>query len=100
MVSLKVGCVERFFQMFFQNFSLFPFISIFTTHFVAYLLHICRLHLNSLEEAVQLMIIKAGKALVPLFPPSCSSPGRGDGSLTPDKNLASFSSIPIFIICT
>ena len=37
MVSLKVGCVERVFQMFFQNFSLFPYISMFTAHFVAYL---------------------------------------------------------------
>ena len=37
MVSLKVGSVERFFQMFFPNFSLFPYISMFTAHFVAYL---------------------------------------------------------------
>ena len=37
MVSLKVGCVERFFQMFFPSFSLFPYISMFTAHFVAYL---------------------------------------------------------------
>ena len=37
MVSLKVGCVERFFQIFFQNFSLFPYISMFIAHFVAYL---------------------------------------------------------------
>ena len=38
MVSLKVGRVERFFKMFFfQNVSLFPYISMFTVHFVAYL---------------------------------------------------------------
>ena len=37
MVSLKEGCVKRVFQMFFPNFSLFPYISMFTAHFVAYL---------------------------------------------------------------
>ena len=92
MVSLKVGCVERFFQMFFQNFSLFPYISIFTAHFVAYL--------SSLLELPRRGRTKVGKTLVPLFPPFCSSLGKGYDSLTPDQNLANFSPIPIFIICT
>ena len=34
-VSLKVGRVEQ--NVFFQNFSLFPYISMFSAHFVAYL---------------------------------------------------------------
>ena len=34
-VSLKVGHIERFFKMFFQNFSLFPYISMFIAQFVA-----------------------------------------------------------------
>ena len=46
------------------------------------------------------MIIKVGKALIPLFPPSCSSLGKGDGSQTPDQNSANFSPIPIFITYT
>ena len=96
MVSLKVGYVERFSKCFSK---IFPCFLTFRC-LLHILLHICRLYLNSLDEAAQLMIIKEGKALVPLFPPSCSSLGKGDGSLTPDKNLANFSPIPIFIICT
>ena len=64
------------------------------------MLHICRLYLNSLDKAVQLIIIKVGKALIPLFPPSCSSLGKGDSSRTPDQNSAKFSPIPIFITYT
>ena len=97
MVSLKVGRVERFFKMFFSK--MFPCFLTFRC-LLCILLHICRLHLNSLDEAAQFMIIKAGKAIVPLFLPSCSSLRRGDGSQTPDQNLAHFSPIPIFITYT
>ena len=81
MVSLKVGRVERFSKCFSK---IFPCFLTFRC-FLRILLHICRLYLNSLDEAVRLMVIKAGKALVSLFPPSCSSLGR-DGSQIPDKN--------------
>ena len=74
MVSLKVGRVERFFKMFFSK--MFPCLHTFRC-LLCILLHICRLYLNSLDEAVQFMIIKAGKALVPPFPPSCSSLWKG-----------------------
>ena len=95
MVSLKVGRVERFSKCFSKTFPCF----LTFRCFLRILLHICRLYLNSLEEAVQLMVIKANKALVPLFPPSCFSLER-DGSQIPDKKLAHFSPIPIFIIYT
>ena len=73
-VSLKVRRVKRFFKMFFSK--IFPCFLTFRC-FLRILLHICRLYLNSLDEAAQFMIIKAGEALVPLFPLSCSSLGRG-----------------------
>ena len=92
-VSLKVGRIERFFSKIFPCFLTFRCL-------LRNLLHICRLYLNSLDKAVQLMIIKVGKALIPLFPPSCSSLGKGDGSQTPDQNSANFSPIPIFITYT
>ena len=51
------------FQIFFSK--MFPCFLTFRC-LLCILLHICRLHLNSLDEAAQFMIIKAGKALVPL----------------------------------
>ena len=95
MVSLKVGCVERVFQMFFQNFSLFPYISMFTAHFVAYLSSLLEFPRRGRTARDH----QGGQIASFFFPPSCSSLGKGD-ILTPDQNLANFSSIPMFIICT
>ena len=89
MVSLKVGCVERFFQMFFPNFSLFPYISMFPAHFVAYLSSLLELPRRGRTAHDH----QGGQT-------ASSSLGKGDGSLTPDQNLANFSPIPMFIICT
>ena len=91
----KKGAQNEFSKCFSQ---IFPCFLIFRC-LLRILLHICRIYLNFLEEAIQLMITKAGKALVPPFPPSCSSLGKGD-SQTPDQNLANFSPIPILILCT
>ena len=96
--------------MFSQNVSWFPYILMFTAHFVAYL--------SSLPELLrrgrtthdhQGRIIKAESSMqeVPFLPLVLLIPRRwglglggweGRGSQTPDKKLAIFSPIPILVI--
>ena len=96
MVSLKVRCVERVFQMFFPNFSLFPYISMFTAHFVAYLLSLLELPRRGRTAHDH----QGRQSASSSFSSSVFLTGKGYGSLTPDENLANFSPIPIFSICT
>ena len=96
MVSLKVGCVERFFQMFFQNFSLFPYISMFIAQFVAYLLSLLELSRQGRTAHDH----QGRQSASSSFSSFLFLTGKGYGSLTPDENLANFSSIPISIIFT
>ena len=86
MVSLKVGCVERFFQMFFQNISLFPYISIFTTHFVAYLSSLLEFPRRGRTAHDH----QGRQSASSSFSSFLFLTGKGDGSLTPDKKLGKF----------
>ena len=58
----------------------FPEFFLVSLHFDVFCAFFCIfiVYLNSLDQATQFMVIKAGKrVLVPLFPPSCSSLGKG-----------------------
>ena len=89
MVSLKVGCVERFFQMFFPNFSLFPYISMFTAHFVAYLSSLLELPRGGRTAHDH----QGRQSASSSFSSFLFLTGKGDGSLTPDQNLALHASL-------
>ena len=83
-------------NVFFQNVSLFPYISMFTVHFVAYLPSSLKLP----RRGRTVHDHQGRQSASSSFSSFLFLTGKGDGSLTPGKNLANFSPIPIFIICT